>query len=766
VTAAALETLDGFVLTRSQRDAHGGVALEYWLSTPRGPLRARVFRQRGVFFVPEALTTRGGERKAVALTTPDGEPVHAVYFGSLRELRAERDQLERAGTPALEADVLASARYLMERFITSACSVRGALQRRSGFADVSQPELRAGQYAPQLTAASIDIETDGFDADSGNVLSIAVVCGERERVFMLGDAPGDAQTVPCSSERELLERFCAYIRELDPDLLLGWNVVEFDLDYLSRRAGRLGAELALGRDGSALKLLEGQSLRARIAGRVVLDGIGSLRAASHVLESWALHDVAEKFLGRGKLISAPGKGRVAEIVRLWQRDRPALAAYNLEDCRLVRDIFAKTDLIDFLIERARLTGLPLDRSRGAVAAFDYLYLPRLHRAGFVAPSVSATAEITPSPGGYVLDSTPGLFGDVIVLDFKSLYPSIIRTFHIDPLALWVAGDDAIPGFAGARFDRRRHILPQLITQLWSSRDEAKRKHDSARSYAIKILMNSFYGVLGTPACRFFNPALANAITGTGKEMLLWSKRWFEDAGFRVIYGDTDSLFVESGSDDPEAARQRGQELAKALTAQLARYIEQRWGVQSRLHLKFEKLYLRLFLPTARNSTRGASKRYAGLRQGKDENTVEFVGMEVVRSDWTALAKDVQRELYQRLFTDQPVDAYLLDVVKRVRSGALDDSLVYRKNLRKRTQEYTATTPPHVAAARKSTQPPGRSISYVMTTAGPEPTDNVQHPLDREHYVEKQVKPVAEPVLDTLGLDFELTVGDQGQLRMF
>jgi DNA polymerase-2 len=286
------------------------------------------------------------------------------------------------------------------------------------------------------------------------------------------------------------------------------------------------------------------------------------------------------------------------------------------------------------------------------------------------------------------------------------------------------------------------------------------------SNAIKILMNSFYGVLGTSACRFSNPALANSITGTGKEILLWSKQWFEARGYKVLYGDTDSLFVSSGMEDENAAREQGAELARTLNGELAEYIQSRWSVRSRLSLKFEKLYLRLFLPRARNSTRGASKRYAGLKQGKGENVVEFVGMEVVRSDWTALAKEVQRELYQRLFTDQPVDAYLLDVVKRVRSGALDDSLVYRKNLRKRAQEYTATTPPHVAAARKSAQPMGRSISYVMTTAGPEPMDNVQHPIDREHYVDKQVRPVAEPVLDTLGLDFELTVGDQGQLRMF
>jgi DNA polymerase-2 len=252
----------------------------------------------------------------------------------------------------------------------------------------------------------------------------------------------------------------------------------------------------------------------------------------------------------------------------------------------------------------------------------------------------------------------------------------------------------------------------------------------------------------------------------GKEMLLWSKSWFEAAGFQVLYGDTDSLFVHSGTDDPEQAAARGPQLAPALSKELATYIEERWRVPSKLELKFEKLYLKLFLPRARHSTRGASKRYAGLRHGTSLDAVEFVGMEVVRRDWTALAKQVQRELYQRLFTDHPVDVYLADIVRRVRSGELDDELVYRKNLRKDAEEYTATTPPHVAAARKSTQSSGRLVSYVITTAGPEPVDNVEHPLDREHYVEKQVRPVAEPVLETLGLDFEQVIGDVRQFDMY
>jgi DNA polymerase II len=286
------------------------------------------------------------------------------------------------------------------------------------------------------------------------------------------------------------------------------------------------------------------------------------------------------------------------------------------------------------------------------------------------------------------------------------------------------------------------------------------------SNAIKILMNSFYGVLGTAACRFYNPALANSITGAGREILLWSKRWFESAGFKVLYGDTDSLFVSSHGGEAGATSALGRHLAARLNEELSQYIRERWRVASRLELKFEKLYLRLFLPYARHSTRGASKRYAGLRHGDGADSIEFIGMEVVRRDWTALAKQVQRELYRRLFTDQAVDAYLSEVVQQVRSGALDAALVYRKNLRKGAEEYTATTPPHVAAARKSTQPPGRMVSYVMTSAGPEPLDNRQNQIDREHYVLKQVKPVAEPVLEALGLEFDQVIGDSRQIELY
>jgi DNA polymerase-2 len=189
-------------------------------------------------------------------------------------------------------------------------------------------------------------------------------------------------------------------------------------------------------------------------------------------------------------------------------------------------------------------------------------------------------------------------------------------------------------------------------------------------------------------------------------------------------------------------------------------------VESKLELEFERLYLRLLLPALRHGSAGARKRYAGLVENDGAGEVVFTGMEVIRRDWTKLAKRVQRELYRRLFTDRPVERYLREVVAGLRAGAFDEELVYRKALRKKLASYTATTPPHVAAARKMKGRRGRIVSYVITREGAEPAGERVSPIDHEHYVQKQVRPVAEPVLQVLGLEFDRVVGDDGQGRLF
>jgi DNA polymerase-2 len=249
-------------------------------------------------------------------------------------------------------------------------------------------------------------------------------------------------------------------------------------------------------------------------------------------------------------------------------------------------------------------------------------------------------------------------------------------------------------------------------------------------------------------------------------MLLWCRARSEAGGRRVLYGDTDSLFVETRAEDAAAARDTGAALAASLNAELARHVAERWRVTSRLELVFDRLYLRLCLPAMRHGTAGARKRYAGLVDTADGPRVVFTGMEAVRGDWTELAKQVQRELYERLFSDRPVLDYLRGVIAELRDGRFDERLVYRKSLRKAPEAYTATTPPHVAAARKIAGQTRGRVAYVITTRGPEPALDRASPIDYEHYVERQLRAVAEPVLTLLGQDFDDASGARKQLMLF
>lgn len=756
--------IKGFLLTRQWRDTPNGIELEFWVQTNAGPARIIIDQQQAVCFIrrkSEFPDTYKIQRKQLALQTLSHEAVDGLYFSKQRDLNELRERFSYDKTLLLESEIKPADRYLMERFITAGLEIHGDAHQRKGYREFHNPKLKAADYQPIFKWLSIDIETEDL---AGCLFSIAVTSKDHEQVFVLtskaGEVTSDLPIQWCASEKELIQRTFTWINHYDPDVLIGWNVIAFDLDYLETKCRKLRIPFALGRGGAKASLLRpngtGQMYLARLPGRFVLDGITSLRGAFWSFESFALDHVASELLGKQKLVTVSGSEKVAEIVRLYHEDPVALAAYNLEDCRLVADIFEKTDLFNFSIQRAAMTGLAIDRQGGSTAAFDNLYLPKLHRHGFVAPDIGSQQNQQHSPGGFVMDSQPGLYDNVLVLDFKSLYPSIIRTFKIDPLGLALGDDAGIPGFLDASFSRESYILPEIVTELWAQRDSAKRNNDRPLSQAVKIIMNSFYGVLGSNGCRFFNPQLASSITLRGHEIIQTSRDLIEDMGYSVIYGDTDSVFVLLGSEhDEKACITIGKNLEVRLNTWWKDHLFETFAIESYLELEFETHYRRFLMPTIRGAEKGSKKRYAGMinaQQGK-EQTIIFKGLEAVRTDWTPLAREFQQTLYTLIFRDQPYTDFVLETYEKLMNGELDDKLVYTKRLRRPLETYTSTQPPQVKAARKM-QNPGRRIQYVMTLNGPEPTENMPSRPDYEHYLEKQLAPAADGILQFMDTSFE------------
>ncbi|TKK26160.1 DNA polymerase II [Pseudomonas sp. CFBP13528] len=785
-----MDLQQGFVLTRHWRDTPAGTQVSFWLATDQGPRCIRLPVQTSVMFIPEIhrkplgwllKDERDIELRALQLCDFHHRPVLGLYARQHRQLMDIEKRLRSAGVDVYEGDVRPPERYMMERFITAPVWFGGTADAGGILLDAQMKP--APDYRPPLKLVSLDIETTA----QGDLYSIALEgCGERQ-VYMLGP-PNKRDAVDfkldyCDTRAQLLERLNQWLALHDPDAIIGWNVVQFDLRVLHEHAQRLNVPLLLGRGGEAMTWREHGSRNhyfAAAAGRLIIDGIEALRSATWSFESFSLENVAQTLLGEGKDISTPYQ-RMDEINRMFAEDKPALARYNLKDCELVTRIFEKTDLLKFLLERASVTGLPADRNGGSVAAFTHLYMPLMHRQGFVAPNLGDKPPQA-SPGGFVMDSRPGLYESVLVLDYKSLYPSIIRSFLIDPVGL-IEGlrhpDDSasVEGFRGARFSRTRHCLPSIVTRVSEGREVAKREHNAPLSQALKIIMNAFYGVLGSSGCRFFDTRLASSITMRGHQIMRQTRELVEAQGYEVIYGDTDSTFVWLGSGHSnEDAGRIGQVLVQHVNDWWRSHLHSEYGLQSALELQYETHFSRFLMPTIRGAEEGSKKRYAGLVvRGDGSEEMVYKGLETVRSDWSPLARQFQQELYRRIFHRQPHQDYVRDYVRRTLSGELDDLLIYRKRLRRALHDYERNVPPHVRAARLADEyndrlgrprqyQRGGWISYVISVNGPEPLEVRQAPIDYDHYVTRQLQPVADAILPFVNDDFGTLVG--GQMGLF
>jgi DNA polymerase-2 len=761
-----------------------------------------------------------------ALRTMDGEPCRQVLCATQELKRRVRDALQQLGIRTYEADLRVADQYRLERRIHGPVRIRGEARRGRHVGRVFvDPEVEAGGWQPRLSVLSIDIETH---VQTQTIRAIALSLQDPfrdepavEQVLFLGPELHRGGIECFSDERVLLENFRDRLTALDPDVITGWNVIDFDLQVLSDRFRRYGLPFTLGRSREAAVYLPqsgGRGSRVIIPGRQVWDGVRIVRASPDSFEDYSLETVAGAILGRGKRIEVrEGEDRIGAIERLYREQPEELCAYCLEDARLVHGIMGRTGLFELTLRRCVLIGVAPDLAWTSIAAFEHLYTEALHQRGTVAPTFGVDPlPMEGAPGGIILAPRPGVFDRVLVFDFQSLYPSIIRTFNIDPLSHMERRGDGAPGDGkpgtagkleppeppadpirapnGAAFAREPGILPELLDRFFEGRAEAQEAGDAVASFVYKIIMNSFYGVLGAGGCRFAGSELAGAITSFGQRILGWCKDYLEDLGYTVLYGDTDSLFVTvlAGTAAAEAGKAapalplEGREICSRVNQALNEYLLRSYAVEPRLTLKFEKRYDRFFLPPLRGGSgqgeKGRAKGYAGLLSASEgaeatpsenqdiRSRIEVRGMEAVRRDWTDLAQDFQIRLLELLFLGRPLEeiqSTIKELVATLYRGELDDKLVYRKALRKSISSYTRNTPPHVKAAALLPRSEQRGlIRYLITREGPQPEGRITAPIDYDHYLERQLVPIASAFTEVLKTDLEALFGRGGQLWLF
>ncbi|MFC7142464.1 DNA-directed DNA polymerase [Halosimplex aquaticum] len=648
-------------------------------------------------------------------TDPEGEPFESIRGERLakiigrtpRDVGQVRDEFEH-----YEADILFPNRLLIDKDIESGIRVP---ERRTddGTIRIPHEEVEAVDANATPRVNTFDIEVDdrnGFPED-GEETIVCLTSHDSYRDEYINwlynspdgvDGPAaleaydpieddiDADVRVFDEEAEMLDSFIEYLEETDPDILTGWNFADFDAPYLLDRIEELAGpghdyDLDIDRLSRVNEVWRSDWNGPDIKGRVVFDLLRAYKATQFSeLESYRLDAVGEVEMGVGKE-RYPG-----DIGDLWEDDPERLLEYNLRDVELCVELDRKQDIIAFWDEARKLVGCKIEDAPTAGDAVD-MYV--LHKAygEFALPSKGQQEATDEFEGGAVFDPITGVRENVSVLDLKSLYPMSMTTINASPetkVDPETYDGETYRTPTGVHFRKEPDgIIREMVDELLEEREEKKalrndndpgsedyERYDRQQA-AVKVIMNSLYGVFGWDRFRLYDREMSAGVTSTNREVISFTEQASNELDKEVIYGDTDSVMLELGGDTPkDEAIERSFEIEEHINDRYDEFAREELNADShRFQIEFEKLYRRFFQA-------GKKKRYAGhivWKEGKDVDDIDITGFEYQRSDIAPITKEVQLQVIEMIVHGEDLEDvkdYVHDVIEDYQSGnvSLDD----------------------------------------------------------------------------------------------
>ena len=642
---------------------------------------------RPYFYIPADQAV--GNAPPLQATLEDGtefrsirnEPLRRMYVQQPGDVRDVRERYRH-----FEADIPFATRFMID------CGLTGGVSAPATTADYH--DLSPAKVDAPARSCIIDIECEderGFPDPQRDAI-ICITCydsfdndyttflfreeGESreitDKVAEGGLANGcfrkDDHTITTyTDEVSMLRAFSAYIVSRDPDVLSGWNFVEFDMPYIAGRMEKLGLS------ATHLARLPGQTERNALRGRALFDLLtGYKKMHLTQKESYRLDAVALEEVGEHKV------RYTGTISDLW-RDQPALLVeYNFKDVELCVAINKKDNIIEFYREIARYVGCPLDRTLNSSSVID-VYILRKASGKYVLPS-KGFANAEEFEGATVFEPSRGVRENVVVLDLKSLYPMAMMTINASMETKDPAGELVAPN--GIRFKKQPDGLTRsIISELLKERDDKKALRNNyefgspnyilydMQQNVLKVIMNTYYGVSGYNRFRLFDREIGSAVTSVGRAIIEHTRRVIEQQGYTVIYGDTDSCMVHLPPNlDRDATIATARTIEKRLNESYKEFAHKELNADVHyFSIKFEKIYERFFQA-------GKKKRYAGhlvWKEGKDVDEVDIVGFEIKRSDTPQITKVVQQRVMEMILKGEEyagIKSFLSAVITKYRAG--------------------------------------------------------------------------------------------------
>lgn len=650
---------------------------------------------------------------------------------------------------------------------------------------VKADETNSSHIAPKLKILAFDTET--FEEAGKSKLTMISLASDNLNKVLTYRKTSFRNAEILSDEKQMLERFVEIIREQNPDIILSYNGDEFDFALMQERALELKTRLVLGRDGSNVKFeRRTRASSAHIAGRVHIDlynFISNVLGAQLQTETLSLDAVSAELLGDKKI-----EMEFERIMEDWRekKDLAKLAEYCLKDSQLALRL--GDYILPQVFELSKLVGqLPFDVSRMMYSQLVEWFLSRRAFAlNTIIPNQPKFAEIESRRlkpryiGGYVKEPIGGIHEDIAVLDFRSLYPSIIATFNISPETLdcgkkeqghqvpesrhWFCKEEGFVSRTIRELIERRIGLKKKLKTIKDGEEWRKLKNEEL---SLKTVTNACYGYLAFSGSKWYCYECAESAAAFGRFFIKKIISEAEKEGFVVIYADTDSCFVTLGNDSGK----------KQLERRVAKFLDNaNKSLPGMIELDLQGIYKRgIFIP--RGAAPGTAKKRYALIDEKGVLTIR--GLEKIRKDWSAIAKDTQEKVLNYVLKDEDVEGavkYVKSVIRKIRQKEISlHDISIHEQLTKPLHEYMQIGP-HVAVARKIMERgrpigAGMIVIYAITkgkgsiSERAEPIEDVTiEKVDEKYYINNQIVPAALRVLQVLGVSEEQLVGKNNLKR--
>lgn len=669
--------------------------------------------------------------------------------------------------------------------------------------------VKTNKNAPLRTMA-IDIEClprdlkREMDPKKDNIIMISLAFdpdyrGKKTLILVAKPATG-TNVKGLSNEKEMLEDFVKIMDDFDPDIVTGYNCNNFDIPYILERMRTHKIPQNFGRctDKYAYVTTYGMTEDCRIQGRVVVDPYQILRRDPWVkFHRYNLNTIAKEMLNEEKLDVEHG-----DIPGLWsgtKQDLSKLIEYSRKDVVLSIRLVLEKGLLDKFFELAKISGLLLqDTFGGQSTRVETSILHEFKKRNYIMPSkpdkpllAKRLRERTKKglKGAIVLEPIKGLHseGCVLVLDFKSLYPSIMRTYNVSPDSV-LPDDTKLKSHkspSGATFvDKEIHegLLPRILTDLTQARAKIKAEMKkasgekkrilNAKQLALKDMSNSFYGYTGYIRARLYMIDVANTITSYGRENIEKTKKLIEDNfPVKVVYGDTDSIFLKTDLTDLDKAKALGEKISGFVTNKLP----------GELELEFEKIY-RTFLILTKKRYAGWKFEYTG---DKWQDSMEMKGIETVRRDWCPLVSETMERVLEIILKEGDIEKTINEVrtvLDKLKKNQIPlEKLTVIKGITKRLSSYEGKLP-HIELARKLAQRSpsnapnvGDRLGFViirgnqllsMRAEDPEYVKKKGLQIDSDYYIQSQLFPPIERIISSMGITKSELLGNGRQTNIF